>query len=1061
MSISYSEKEFDCPSSIYRAKPFWAWNGKLEEQELCRQIRIFSEMGFGGFFMHSRVGLETPYLSQEWFDLVGSCIQEAGKNGLEAWLYDEDRWPSGAAGGLLTKNPSYRSRFLMFSRTSVSEFQWPKDEEVYVFGAIFEDEKLRWYRKLHNAEELKTLPAKAVVLKFYLHVPNGNPWFNGWGYLDALNAEAVREFIKITHDAYRQHVGEHFGTLVPGIFTDEPNHGTMFWDWWSNGTFGIPWTGSLPECFRTMFGYDLIPFLPEIVFDLADGAFSRARYHYHCCKSRMFAESFMKQVGQWCDQNKLVLTGHVLLEEPVSSVCAVGSAMQSYPYMQAPGIDMLGQYQLELIAAKQCSSVARQMGKKWVLTELYGCTGWDTTFETYKHSGDWQAALGFTMRCPHLSWYTMAGEAKRDYPASIHFHSPWWKQYGFVETYFSRLNVMLTEGKPICDLLVIHPLESYYLVFNTGWKEDERIKKMDQEFRELVRWLLGMHLDFDFADEHLLIEFDSQVGEDADGPFIQVGQMKYRAILVPPVLTLRKTTISLLKQFAEMGGKVVFAGSMPRLVDALPSDEIVEFAESRLVGFDRNLIENTMASIRRVDIVDETNRQIEDIIYQLRKVDDNWVLFMVNTNRKNAYCKVNVRLNIDLPGRAAFQVWDAANGKKYRLQGRVGRNDADFEISLPASGSRLVLMGQAEENETLASFPQFDFAPRRTISENKTWDYSLEDYNVMVLDRPACRINTKEFEFSRSGVEILALDREIRDALKMPRRGGAMKQPWVTRDEPLGTSVPLTLTYEFMVRDVPDESIYLAMEQHKRWSVSLNDSPVESPQDEGWWVDPSIRKIRISPRTLLTGKNKLVLTGLFDRQTDLEAIFLLGAFGVQIAGAEIEEMTCLPKKLKLGNWVDQGLAFYSGNVTYRTDFSFKPEVGTPYFLEFGQFEAVAIEVMLNGRLLDLVAWPDYAAECTEALKRGDNRLEITLLGSRRNSFGPLHLAPTAKPEVIGPFCYVHEPLLLPLDFQKGFNLKNYGLYASPVLREGKTIKNKETTLLTHRVQTIKILSVVD
>ena len=51
MSLSsYSEKEFDCPSSIYRAKPFWAWNGKLEEQELCRQVRIFSEMGFGGFF---------------------------------------------------------------------------------------------------------------------------------------------------------------------------------------------------------------------------------------------------------------------------------------------------------------------------------------------------------------------------------------------------------------------------------------------------------------------------------------------------------------------------------------------------------------------------------------------------------------------------------------------------------------------------------------------------------------------------------------------------------------------------------------------------------------------------------------------------------------------------------------------------------------------------------------------------------------------------------------------------------------------------------------------------
>lgn len=43
------EQEFHNPSAAYRGKPFWAWNGKLEEQELLRQIDVLHEMGFGGF----------------------------------------------------------------------------------------------------------------------------------------------------------------------------------------------------------------------------------------------------------------------------------------------------------------------------------------------------------------------------------------------------------------------------------------------------------------------------------------------------------------------------------------------------------------------------------------------------------------------------------------------------------------------------------------------------------------------------------------------------------------------------------------------------------------------------------------------------------------------------------------------------------------------------------------------------------------------------------------------------------------------------------------------------
>ena len=94
--------------------PFWSWNDKLDEAELRRQIREMAEKGWGSYFMHSRVGLVTGYLSDEWMALINACADEAAKTGTYAWLYDEDKWPSGFAGGEVPEmDESYRMRGLV------------------------------------------------------------------------------------------------------------------------------------------------------------------------------------------------------------------------------------------------------------------------------------------------------------------------------------------------------------------------------------------------------------------------------------------------------------------------------------------------------------------------------------------------------------------------------------------------------------------------------------------------------------------------------------------------------------------------------------------------------------------------------------------------------------------------------------------------------------------------------------------------------------------------------------------------------------------------------------
>lgn len=178
--------------------------------------------------------------------------------------------------------------------------------------------------------------------------------------------------------------------------------------------------------------------------------FNTAASAYVDVMDDLFTQNFAKPCRDWCAEHGLILTGHILHEDNLSiQTSMTGSCMRYYEYMDYPGIDVLGENTDIYWAAKQCSSVARQLGKKFVLSELYGATGWDMTLDRYKKSGDWQALFGISLRCPHLSWYTMKGEAKRDYPASILHQLSFYKEWKSLEDYFARLAVLNSEGTRI------------------------------------------------------------------------------------------------------------------------------------------------------------------------------------------------------------------------------------------------------------------------------------------------------------------------------------------------------------------------------------------------------------------------------------------------------------------------------------------------------------------------------------------------------------------------------------------------------------------------------------
>ena len=375
----------------------------------------------------------------------------------------------------MTKNPAWRQRMLrVVESDDPAAFRWTPGT-LAAFTAVVKGHAAFSVRPIPKGAQVRRLAKGEKILAFRAELAEPSSWYNGYTYLDMLNPEAVREFIRVTHETYRRECGRAFGKLIPGIFTDEPNGGDCFVESINTGTGAgdtLPWTGALPKVFRERYGYDLLPHLPELFYDLEGQGVRPARYHFHDCITHLFVTAFSKQIGEWCGRNRLLFTGHVLEEDSLSKQVATASAcMRFYEHMQAPGMDMLTERWRIYDTAKQVSSAARQFGRKWRLTETYGCTGWDFSFAGHKALGDWQVALGINLRCQHLSWYTMQGEAKRDFPAAIGYQSPWWKHYAKVEDYFARLHAVMTPGEEVRDLLVIHPVESMWLQVRKDWRQ--------------------------------------------------------------------------------------------------------------------------------------------------------------------------------------------------------------------------------------------------------------------------------------------------------------------------------------------------------------------------------------------------------------------------------------------------------------------------------------------------------------------------------------------------------------------------------------------------------------
>ncbi len=804
-----SEELYQNPSSEYRGTPFWAWNCALDQKEILGQIDLFKTMGFGGFHMHVRTGMDIPYLSAEHMNLVSACVDKAKRENLLAWLYDEDRWPSGAAGGLVTKEEKYRQRYLLFTpkpytgeklaaETDASARAKRTENGVLlnVYAIKLDEEgKLLSYRTL-GKEDMAAIGEEKWYA--YLETAAPSPWFNNQTYADTLDDETMARFVDITYNTYnkKRSVSREFGKTVPAMFTDEPQFtmkGTL-----SHGTakedITLPWTRTLEETFTATYSEDLLACVPELIWEFADSHMSTVRYHYHDHIAERFAHAFADQCGKWCDKHGIMLTGH-MMEEPTlhSQTSALGEAMRSYRSFTLPGIDMLCGFR-EYNTAKQAQSAVHQYDREGMASELYGVTGWDFDFRGHKIHGDWQAALGVTVRVPHLAWVSMKGDAKRDYPASIFYQSSYHDEYPYIENHFARLNTALTRGKPVVRVGVVHPIESYWLHWGPSNHTEDYREQLDENFKNITEWLLFGGIDFDFIAESLLPSLCKKGGNP-----LNVGAMAYDAIIVPGCETLRSDTLKRLEAFQKEGGNLIFVGDMPKYENAVPSKRGEKlYQKAKKVTFNKKPLLDALEGERMLSLMHISGKSADHLLHQLRRDGEGLWLFLANGKEPyNKDIATKCDLEITVKGKFYPTLYQTLTGDISSIPFRHKGDNTILSCSLYDYDSMLVYLAEKEEqaislqnagktanaNETVKTVKPVETATATETTKvilPKTVAYTLSEPNVLLLDKAEFALGDEPLS---PETDLLLADDILRERLSYPSRSISVAQPWAIPSE--------------------------------------------------------------------------------------------------------------------------------------------------------------------------------------------------------------------------------------------------------------------------------------
>ncbi|MCE5249477.1 hypothetical protein LLG96_04570 [bacterium] len=961
------------PPAQYRTVPFWVWNDDITEQEIDEQLADFKAENVGGLFIHPRPGLITPYLSDRWFTLCRYAVDKAKTLGIEVWLYDENSYPSGFAGGNVPAQmpESYeKGQGLVLRRAT--ELPGKAAQKPYL---VLKKEDSGFVDITGRLDQERNRKGDYYV--FDLAYYGKSPWYGGYSYVDLLLDGVTEKFIEVTMSGYEKSIGSEFGKTVPGIFTDEPNIAPP-------AANCLRWTPSLFDKFSERWGYDLKATLPSLFEETGD--WKRVRHDYYGLLLEQFIERWSKPWHDYCQKNNMFWTGHYW-EHGWPSPHHGGDNMAMYAWHDVPSIDILMNEYSEDVnaqfgnarAVKELISAANQMGRTRTLSETYGAGGWDLRFEDMKRIGDWEYVLGVNTLNQHLSYVTIMGARKRDHPQSFSYHEPWWKLYREQVDYFGRLSLALSSGAQINHILVIEPTTTAWMYYGIGEK-NEQCGVIGKSFQEFVQQLERYQVEYDIGCENIIKDH----GSADNGKFI-VGKRSYDLVVFPPGMeNLDLPTARLIENYLKTGGKILSFVDAPKFVDGTASETIPSLASQypgqwTRAGSVSEQNARTVLAEKDFTIIQPENISGK-LFHHRRRFEDGELIFLVNTSLTESSTGA-----LKTQGRAVLE-FDPISGEITSYPAKSSGKDLTVAFNLPPAGSLLLFAGRSAEKGLKVKTACLKETPVPLSGELTV---KMTAPNALTLDYCDLKLGGREQKDMYFFTAAQAIFKQF----------GLSGDPWhravqyktnILDKNVFPPKSGFEARFPFSVDNgVDTASLQAVVERPNLWKVSINGKAVE-PRPGEWRLDRSFGVYDIGEH-VRPGMNNLTLTASpMTIHSELEPVYIYGNFGLK--AVEKGSMIVSPLPLTVGSWKDQALPFYSDGVSYTGTYTLSAGKQR-YLVRLGKWLGCVAEIQVNGKPAGIIGWPPYEADITGMVQDGTNEITVVVYGTLKNLLGPHHNNP--------------------------------------------------------------------
>jgi hypothetical protein len=967
---------FKDPPREYSTGPLWVWNDMLTEREIRDTMRDLASQKVKQVWVHPRPGLMTPYLSADWFRMWKVALKEAERLDMNVWIYDENSYPSGFAGGWVPElMPEARGRGLTFQESKTAP-KWADD----VLG-VYRLEGEGFTNISAQVKAGAALPeGRYLIAK---EVRSGNsPWHGNRCYVNLLSPGVTEEFLEVTMEAYRREIGGQFGKRVLGVFCDEPN---------IHPVGDLPWSETLAQEFEKRWGYSLLDHLPSLKQPVGD--WRKVRHNYFQVLNEQFIEHWSRPYHDYCARNHLEWTGHYWDHE-WPNCAGVPDNMAMYAWHQRPAIDCLMNQYAEhthaqfgnLRMPRELSSVANQLGMKRTLCETYGAGGWDLRFEDMKRIGDWLEVLGVNTINQHLSYVTIRGARKRDHPQSFSYHEPWWDAYHVSAEYLARVSAALSQGEQTNRVLVLEPTTTAWMYQGDGAK----LAEIGDAFFKLLQALEAAQIEYDIGDEDIIARHGSKVGDE-----LRIGNRSYSLVILPPFIeNVNKPTMTLLRTEPP----VPMRPSMPLREDGAAPDApwgqfdrtLASYYRGHLNDFITNLVCRLSNDQQRERTYIEHSAGKGILFHHRRQFPDAELVFLVNSSIEHPSSgRIASRLK-------RIEVWDPYTGESKPFPFSSVADGVSAKFELPPSGSLLLFLSDKPLDAKL---------PHETVT-------TLASASPVQIRRLEPNVLTLDYVDITAGGETKK-DLYFYQANQFAwKQNGMDRDPWDSavqfKDELIRKTFPaksgFEASYKFEIEGAAPKNLAIVIERPDLYAITCNGQPLKA-RAKDWWLDKAFGRIPIAAAAR-EGENVVTIKAMpFTMYHELEPAYLLGDFSLMpidkgfvvvperalTLGSDdkLGEHSATPEGTARVGWNFQGAPFYSAGVAYKERFELVKPAGE-YKVALRDWYGSVAKVTVNGKAAGYIDAPPWECEVTKLLRRGGNDVEVTVIGTLKNTLGPHH-----------------------------------------------------------------------